>query len=271
MSVSTELRSIERRRTGGVEHDVEAVGALREILARVVEHLVRPESAHEIDVGGAADTDDVGAEVLRDLHGEVPYASRRTGNEDPLAGRKPSVVRERLQRRPTRDRQRRGLCEAHALRHGREPFDPGDKVFGQRAVTSEGEQGAEHPLADVMRGRAAADPGDHTREVASDPARRPSKYRCPAHVAGAVLPIERIETRRMDPHFKFACTRRWLVNLRDMENVGRTVLVETQSPHRSGQCTSSACCFSASSGITASVSSWVAARTTGGATPASNA
>ena len=54
-------------------------------------------------------------------------------------------------------------------------------------------------------------------------------------------------------------------------NVGTPVAVETPCAHRGDQWTSSACSFNAPSGITASVSSCVAASTTGAATPAANA
>ena len=46
-------------------------------VARVVDELIGAQPADEVGVGRAADGDDVRAEVLRDLHGEVPDARPR--------------------------------------------------------------------------------------------------------------------------------------------------------------------------------------------------
>ena len=53
----------------GVEDDVVGLAVLREVLLRVVDHLVGAERADELDVLRVADGGDVGAEVLGELHG----------------------------------------------------------------------------------------------------------------------------------------------------------------------------------------------------------
>src|SRR4029079_19375755 len=77
---------------------------------------------------------------------------------------------------------------------------------------------------------------------------------------------------RMHAHLRLAGTRQRLGDVVDPQKVGRAVTLEAQRAQaESAYCKSSACCFSASSGMIASVSSCVAASTTGAATPASYA
>ena len=96
--------------------------APREILARVVDDFIGAQPADEVGVGCAADSDDVRAEVLRDLHGEVPDPARGAGDQDALARAKARLVDDRLQCRSRRDRQCGGLIEAEVVRHRRQPI-----------------------------------------------------------------------------------------------------------------------------------------------------
>ena len=71
---------------GEVEDHVEALSAAGEILASVVDHVVRTEGTDQLDVAGAAHAGDVGAQGLGDLHGERADAPRRTIDQHRVAG-----------------------------------------------------------------------------------------------------------------------------------------------------------------------------------------
>lgn len=58
----------------------------REVLAPVVDHVVRTERAHQVHVAGTANSGHFRAECLCDLNGERAYAARRTIDQDVLTG-----------------------------------------------------------------------------------------------------------------------------------------------------------------------------------------
>ena len=123
-----------------VEDDVVRLAVLREVLARVVDDVVGAERPHELDVLRVADGRDLGAEVLRQLHG---------GGADGSGGA--------VDRR----------CSVPAavwafLRHARAMIAPSEaaaassKLQAGRLVRDD----AVLPHADVLRVGAASDPED---------------------------------------------------------------------------------------------------------------
>jgi len=159
----------ERRSARGIEHDVEAIAAAREVVARVVDDLVGAERAHELDVGRAAHRHDVRAQVPRDLHGEMTHAAGGAGNQHPLAAAHVRFVGERLQRRAAGDRQRGRVRVVERLRRSHDPVERRDEIIGQRTVAAERQQRAEYALADVARLGTAADRDDLATEVDPSP------------------------------------------------------------------------------------------------------
>ena len=69
------LHPVERVVSEDVEEDVELLRDARQFRFVVVDHLVRPELANEIDVSLTADGRYVRAQNLRDLNGEHADAS----------------------------------------------------------------------------------------------------------------------------------------------------------------------------------------------------
>jgi hypothetical protein len=115
---------------GRVEDDVVRLAVLREVVLQVVDDLLGSERAHEGEVLRAADGGDVGAEVLRHLHGADADRPGRAVDRDPPAlldaggpqerdGAEPAVGEARglLERLPLGDaRDHPGLAHAHVLR-----------------------------------------------------------------------------------------------------------------------------------------------------------
>ena len=79
--------------TRRVEDDVVGLAALGEILLGVVDHLVRPNRAHELDIGGAADPGYFGAEVLRDLYRRRADATGSADDQDVVTRLMPALSR----------------------------------------------------------------------------------------------------------------------------------------------------------------------------------
>ena len=75
----------ERVLADGVDDRVVRLAVLREVLVPVVDDLVGAERPDELDVVGAADGRDVGAEVLGELHGRRAERARRAVDDDPPA------------------------------------------------------------------------------------------------------------------------------------------------------------------------------------------
>ena len=80
-----------------VEDQVVALIALGEVLARVVDDVIRTDGSDHLHLRGAAHAGYVRAERLGDLHGIGPHSARRTDDEHFLPRRDPSVVAQGLQ------------------------------------------------------------------------------------------------------------------------------------------------------------------------------
>src|SRR5437879_2439706 len=85
-----------------VENHVVAFSTFSEILFRVINYVIRAERSDKIDISGAANASDIGAESFRDLHRECAHASRRAVNQDLLTRLDFSFVAKSLQRRDAR-------------------------------------------------------------------------------------------------------------------------------------------------------------------------
>src|SRR5579883_1209439 len=83
----------ERRR---VDDEIVERWLTGEVLTGVVDDPVGSDRAHEVDVPRAAHARHLGAERLRDLHGERAHASRRAVDEDLRAGPDPPLVAQRV-------------------------------------------------------------------------------------------------------------------------------------------------------------------------------
>src|SRR5439155_5667 len=85
-----------------VENHVVAFSTFSEILFRVINHVIRAERSDKINISGAANASNIGAESFRDLHRECAHASRRAVNQDLLTRLDFSFVAKSLQRRDAR-------------------------------------------------------------------------------------------------------------------------------------------------------------------------
>ena len=100
-----------------VVHDhVVARPALREVLPRVVDDVIRADGADHLDVPRAADAGHLGAERLGDLHGERPDAPRRAVDEHLLPRPDLAVVAKSLKRGAGGRGYGRGLLERQVAR-----------------------------------------------------------------------------------------------------------------------------------------------------------
>ena len=141
------------------------------------------------------------------------------------------MVDQRLQRGAGGHRQRGGCRELDAVRHRRDRIDPHDDVLGERPVARERRHGAEHALANVAAVRAATYADDGAGEVAAESSRRTS-HGYEFQVPGADLPVERIEARRMHADLDLTGTGDRLLDVREMQHVGRPIPFEAQRLHQ---------------------------------------
>jgi hypothetical protein len=79
-----------------VQDDVVALVALGEIVLRVVDHMVRAERAHELDVARAAYAGDISTVVLRELNRKRAHTARRAVDQDLLSGLDLALVAQTL-------------------------------------------------------------------------------------------------------------------------------------------------------------------------------
>src|SRR3979411_28741 len=84
--------------------------AIREVVAGVVDNMVRAERSDQIDFGGAADASDLSTEDFRDLDGEAAHTARCTNAHHPVS-RSDVRLADGLQRGACRDRDSCGLLE----------------------------------------------------------------------------------------------------------------------------------------------------------------
>ena len=211
----------------------------------------------------------VAPRCLPQLHGEVAHAAARAGDEQLAAGSQLRMVLERLDGGAARDRQRGRSREVDAVGYRDQVLVRSDDDLGQRTLPAERRQRAEDALADEVRRRPAADADDDAGELDADAARRALEARHQREVAGADLPVQRVEAHGVDPDLERPGRALGLGHVRDVQVVGRAVAVVAQRLHRGHRPPSSAWSRSVASGTTASASSCVADRITGGARPAS--
>jgi hypothetical protein len=147
-----------------VQDHVVAGGRAGEILGRVVDHAGGAERAHQVQVAGAAHAGDRRTQRGGDLHGVAADAAGGAVDQNLLPGLYLADVPDAAQRGRGRHRQRRGLLEAQAVRHGHDQVSPGAGVFGEgaRAETQDVLAGAQAGYADPGRFHPAGrvDPGD---------------------------------------------------------------------------------------------------------------
>src|SRR5438067_1480550 len=113
------------------------LGACGEVLPRVVDDVIRAESANHVDVLGAAYAGHFRTERLGDLHGEGTDTPRGAVDQDLLSGVNVSLVAQSLQRGDGRDRHRSRLLESHTGRFQRDGASlPDGDVLGERPISS---------------------------------------------------------------------------------------------------------------------------------------
>src|SRR5690349_15104279 len=115
-----------------IENQVVTFPALREILSRIINHLIRADGPDDFYISRAAYTSHIRAERLGDLHSERTHTSRRTINQDLLPRLNVSLVPETLQCGECRDRRGRRLLKRQVCR-----FD-GQSRLGSARVLGEG-------------------------------------------------------------------------------------------------------------------------------------
>ena len=71
-----------RRVADGVHDHVVALPVLREVLRRVVDDVVSPETAHRLDVGAAAHRRHLGTAMLGELDGDGADSAGRAVDQD---------------------------------------------------------------------------------------------------------------------------------------------------------------------------------------------
>ena len=161
----------------------------------------------------------------------MAHAARGTRHQHTLPRAQTTVVDERLQRGAGGHRQRGGRRELDAVGQRRDRVAAHDDVLGERPAARERRHGAEHALARVAALRAAAHADDGAGEVAAEPPRR-TPGRDEPQVPGADLPVERIEARRVHANLDLAGAGDRLVDVREMQHVGRTISFEAQCLHQ---------------------------------------
>ena len=119
---------------GDIEYQVVPLSTSREVLSRVVDHLVRAGRSDRVDVLRAADAGHVRSERLGDLYGERADASRRAVDEDLLPWSDLPLVAKSLQGGEPRHRYRRRLLEREVGRLRRELVLGSAHVLGEGAA-----------------------------------------------------------------------------------------------------------------------------------------
>ncbi len=144
----------------GVDDQVVPPPTVVDVLAGVVDDVVRAHGPDRIELAGAGDAGHGGAQGLGELDREGADAAGRADHEHVLAWLDPTDLGQRLERGDARDRRDRGLFEGDVpglvdqfrfLRCGE---------LGERAVAD-----AEHRVADGEAGHVTADLDDPTGDV----------------------------------------------------------------------------------------------------------
>src|SRR5215472_15498008 len=99
-----------------IENQVVTLPALREILLRIINHLIRAHGPDHFHIPRAAHASHIRAQRLGDLHCEGTHASGRTIDQDLLPRLNVSLVPKTLQCRECRDRRGSRLLKRQVLR-----------------------------------------------------------------------------------------------------------------------------------------------------------
>ena len=219
------------------------LGAVGEVLPGVVDDVVSPQRADEVELRRAAHAGDLGTERLGDLHGVAAHAARRAGDEDPLPGLHAAGVADGLQGGEPGDRNHGGLLEGEVRRLAGELRLLGDGVLGERA-------GADpvHLVAGGEPRDSGAYGHDRAGEVeARHPAlggAQPGHEACHAGQAGHEVPGTAIEAGGPDGDEHLAVARGGHVEAARPQDVGCPVGVLDDGAHRRGR----NCCRAAPAG-----------------------
>jgi hypothetical protein len=95
-----------------IEDEVVAQAAAGEVVCAMIDHVVRAERPHEVELGGVVHPGHVGASPLGQLDGERPRSAAAPVDEDAVTGR---GAGRGLQRDRAGLGERRGLGERQAL------------------------------------------------------------------------------------------------------------------------------------------------------------
>ena len=107
---------------------------VREVFARVVDHVVGTHRTDQIRLLPAAHAGDPRAERLRDLHGQRAHAPGRSDDEHRLTRLHVRVIADRLERGAARHRNGRGLLERDVGRLAHELVGGAGRELGERAL-----------------------------------------------------------------------------------------------------------------------------------------
>ncbi len=226
-----ELR--QRTASGRVQDQVEASPAGGEVLARVIDDVVGADRSDQVQLRRAAHAGDLGAERLRDLHGERADAARGADDEHPLARSEPSLVAQPLERRAGRDRDGGGLLEREVGGLWRDPGRAGARVLGEGAG-----RGAE----DLVAGRESGDVRAGGLHAAGEIASRDAVLRLAepvAHdtheirLAGHEVPDAGVDAGGVDANEHLAGGRHRPVDVVELEDLVCAVPVLDDRLHRS--------------------------------------
>jgi hypothetical protein len=132
---------------------------VREVLAGVVDHVVRPNGTDEVHLRRAAHARDVRPEHLRKLHGKRAHPSRGANDQGPLLGLNPSLVPQTLEGGASGDGHARRLFEGEARRLGRKVLGSSARVLGEGPAATAEHLIARPKLRDILADRLDA-PGD---------------------------------------------------------------------------------------------------------------
>ena len=142
----------QRRVPADVQDQVVALIALGEVLAGVVDDVIRTDGSDHLHLLGAAHAGNAGAERLGYLHGVGPHSSRRTDNQHFLPRAYLSVVAQGLQGGRPHDGENRRLLEGEVCGLGRELVLPSTHVLGVGALSD-----AEHLIPRLEPAHVLAD------------------------------------------------------------------------------------------------------------------
>src|SRR5215212_1504162 len=135
-----------------VEDQVVALIALCEVLARVVDYVIRTDGSDHLHLLGAANACYVRAERFGYLHGVGPHSSRGTDNQHFLPRAHLSVIAQGLQGGRAHDGYHSRLLEGEVYRLGRELVLASTHVLGVGALAD-----AEYPIAWLEPAHVLAD------------------------------------------------------------------------------------------------------------------